>query len=93
MLQCFDKENNCSFPIDCGNNFEKGRNVKFMFDMKKINIYKIKVWQILQSNQIVTPIEAWHLETIQIIDHNHSDNRGVRVSLTLNLDLRIYQSR
>ena len=80
MLQCFDQNGNSSFPIDCGDKFDQGQNVKFMFDMKKIDIDRIEVWQILQSERVVTPIDAWHLDTIQVIDNNHIQNRGVRVS-------------
>ena len=43
-MQCIDVNGAESFRIECGDRFERGSRKKFQFDMKTLDIQKIRIW-------------------------------------------------
>jgi len=68
FMQCIDANGVESFRIECGDHFERGSRKRFEFDMKKLDVQRIRLWTENRDRKIGG--HAWHLEKVELVDNS-----------------------
>ena len=76
-MQCIDANGVESFRIECGDHFERGSRKRFEFDMKKLDVQRIRLWTENRDRKVGG--HAWHLERVELVDNSWYKD-GIHVS-------------